>query len=159
MNERTCADFFQQMLLICWRYPLVACCFVNGMFVKPTLRGNFHAIRTSPAAEDREMSHDDGHETEVRDRVRRIETRLTVLAKTLGVDVGGASVLWNGDAERVQVSTPNCSLAEILRAIPRHLQGDDADVYVGGQYLATVFTDAPRRSVMAQSSRTDGVNA
>lgn len=87
-------------------------------------------------------------ETEVRDRVRRIETRLTVLANGLGVDVGGGSILWNSIAQRVQVSTPNCSLAAILRAVPQQRQGDPVEVYLGGEYVATVFANLPRANVV-----------
>ncbi len=95
----------------------------------------------------------DNEEREVRDRVRRIETRLTILAKALGVEVGGAPVLWNVAGERVQVATPNSSLAEILRAIPGRRQDETVDVYIRDEYVATVFTNSRNRQTIEQVAR------
>ena len=92
------------------------------------------------------MANFQKEDTEIRDRVRRIETRLTVLAHALGVHVGAASILWNTHDERVQVSTPNCSLGEILRVIPEHFRESDIDVYLGTEYVATVFADVHQRT-------------
>ena len=98
------------------------------------------------------MSYNDHYELEVRDRVRRIETRLTVLAKGLGIDVGGAAIVWSAETKRVQVSTPNCSLAEIMRAVPLDRQGHHVDIYLGCQYLATVFADSARSPLLPLAS-------
>jgi hypothetical protein len=90
------------------------------------------------------MSHD---EVEIRDRVRRNETRLTVLANALGVDVQGSAPSWNSDLESIQVPTPNCSLRSILSAVPPRFHGQHVPVRIGSEYLATVFCEvAPFRS-------------
>lgn len=80
---------------------------------------------------------------EILDRTRRIETRLTVLAKALGINVGGGSPVWNDEAGRVQVPSPNCSLAECMRVVPEGMRCNDIDVYVGDDYLMTFFVERP----------------
>lgn len=94
------------------------------------------------------MLHD---EVEIRDRVRRIETRLTVLANALGIDVQGSVPSWNSDLEIVQVPTPNCSLKSILSAVPRRLRGHQIPVCIGSEYLVTVLYEvAPIHSAASR---------
>lgn len=78
---------------------------------------------------------------EVLDRVRRIETRLTKIGDHMGVDTGGGKPFWNAAQKRVIIPTPNCSMGDILRAVPDELKGEEIDVFVHGEYLLTLFVD------------------
>jgi hypothetical protein len=77
-------------------------------------------------------------DTEVRDRVRRIETKLNVLADALRIEVGGAKPLWDATSECVRLPTPNCSLAKIVSAIPADTMGNRVDLFVADEFVATI---------------------
>lgn len=81
------------------------------------------------------------NDREILDRTRRIETRLTVLAKALGINVGGGTPVWNEESGRIQAPSPNCSLSECLKVIPPGMKDNDIDVYVGHDYLLTIFVE------------------
>jgi hypothetical protein len=83
---------------------------------------------------------------EILDRVRRIETRTTVIGRHLGADVGGGRPRWcqpqAGGVGVINVSTRNVSLGELMKVVP---EGWDkgVHVYVNGDYLLS-FTIVPQ---------------
>jgi hypothetical protein len=79
-------------------------------------------------------------ERETLERVRRIETRITKIGNSLGIDVGGGKPVWHPEG-RILLPSPNCSLGEVLKAIPDSERDNDVDIYVAGDYLATIFID------------------
>lgn len=79
---------------------------------------------------------------EILDRTRRIETRITKIGNAMGVDVGGGKPIWDPARRRVMVSTPNCSINEVLGVIPYADRRLGPRVYVGDQYLMTVVIDS-----------------
>lgn len=90
------------------------------------------------------MMHQHQHQNkdEVRDRVRRIETRITKVAEHFGIDVGGGKPVWDDATGRIVIPTPNCSIGDVLKAIPdNHRRDKDIDVFVKGDYLLTLFVD------------------
>lgn len=78
---------------------------------------------------------------EVRDRVRRIETRLTKIGRHMGVDVGGGQPEWYDTLGRVVIPTPNCNVGDIVKVIPAERRDKEIEVYVGSEYLLTLFVD------------------
>jgi hypothetical protein len=87
------------------------------------------------------MNHQPAVDREVRDRVRRIETRLTKIGRHMGVDVGGGQPEWIDDKGRVVIPTPNCNVGDIVKAIPADRRDKEIKVYVGDEYLLTLFVD------------------
>lgn len=61
---------------------------------------------------------EDQRDKEVRDRVRRIETRLTKLLRHLGLDEQGSMPEWNDSQENVQVPSTAVALKDVIAAIP-----------------------------------------
>ena len=51
------------------------------------------------------MMHDQGDIREVRDRMRRVETRVTKIGRFLGVDVGGGQPIWRAHDKTVLIPT------------------------------------------------------
>jgi hypothetical protein len=90
-------------------------------------------------SEGKAMMHDHEDIREVRDRMRRVETRVTKIGRFLGVDVGGGRPIWRDGT--VVVPTPNCAIGEMLKVIPDGAKGGDVDVYVNDDYLFTLFID------------------
>ena len=88
----------------------------------------------------RPMSEDAATQ-EIVDRVRRIETRVTKMGHAMGVDVGGGKPRWNRQLQRVMMPSPNCSVSECLTVIPDELRDTEVDLYVGPDYVCTVFVD------------------
>lgn len=82
-----------------------------------------------------------GVDREVRDRVRRIETRLTKIGRHMGVDVGGGQPEWLDAQSRVVIPTPNCNVGDIVKVIPVEQHRKEVDVYVGSEYLLTLIID------------------
>lgn len=78
---------------------------------------------------------------EILDRVRRTETRVTKMGHAMGVDVGGGRPIWNAAQKRVMLPSPNCSIGECLAIIPAESKSEDVDLYIGAQYLCTIFID------------------
>lgn len=74
---------------------------------------------------------------EILDRVKRIETRVTIMGRHVGADVGGGKPLWNGNG-RVIVPTRNCSIGELMKAIPHTWRGNVAVQMDNDEYLFTV---------------------
>jgi hypothetical protein len=72
--------------------------------------------------------------TEVLDRVRRIETRTTIIGRHLGADVGGGKPEWHNGT--VHAPTANCSLAELMKVVPPDWRGTWS-VYVNDEPLFT----------------------
>lgn len=79
---------------------------------------------------------DDGQE--IRDRVRRIETRVTKIGNAMGIDVGGGKPVWDAGRRLVSLPSPNCSIKEIVESIPDEFTGLAIDIYVGVQHFATL---------------------
>lgn len=65
---------------------------------------------------------EDQREKEVRDRVRRIETRLTKLLRHLGLDEQGSMPYWNESVECIEVPSISVALKDVVAAIPPHDQ-------------------------------------
>jgi hypothetical protein len=85
--------------------------------------------------------HQQQGKDEVRDRVRRIETRITKVAEHFGIDVGGGKPAWDDSRGAVTIPTPNCSIGDILKAVPEGRRHTEIKVYVHGSYLFTLFVD------------------
>jgi hypothetical protein len=74
---------------------------------------------------------------EIVERVRRIETRTTIIGQHLGADVGGGTPRWtlNRDGSgRITVPTANCSLGQLMKVIPHNWE-HGAHVYVNSDFL------------------------
>ena len=56
-------------------------------------------------------------DSELIDRVRRIETKVTKLGEQAGVDMGGQKPCYTGS--KIEVPTPHVSLASVIAAIPK----------------------------------------
>lgn len=80
-------------------------------------------------------------EQETLDRVRRIETRITKIGQAMGVDVGGGRPIWLEGDKHVAVPSPNCSIGEIMKVVPQEHRHLDIPVFVGSDYLMTIFVD------------------
>ena len=81
--------------------------------------------------------------SEIRDRVRRIETRSTKYFEAQGFDTGSTRAVWLGfqptmDAARINLPTPGIALKDILAVIPKDFEGD-VDLYVGEELIATIY--------------------
>jgi hypothetical protein len=81
------------------------------------------------------------HDREILDRVRRTETRVTKIGRALGIDVGGGKPVWDDALGRVVVPSPNCSVGDIVNAVPEDRRKLEIDVYVAEDYLLTLFVD------------------
>lgn len=91
------------------------------------------------------MSYDYDPLNEILDRVRRIETRTTIIGRHLGADVGGGKPSWsanNDGSGRIDAPTANCSLAEMMKVIPKGWS-KGGHVYANGDYLFS-FTILPQ---------------
>jgi hypothetical protein len=81
---------------------------------------------------------------EVLDRVKRIETRVTIIGRHLGADVGGGKPVFNRQASRIDIPTRNCSLGEMMKVVP-HNWDRAVNVYDGdGSYMFN-FTVEPAK--------------
>lgn len=75
--------------------------------------------------------------TEVRDRMRRVETRLTRFLEEKGFDTGIQRPEWTQGV--VTVPTPAVSLRDVLAVIPRRWPADQSvTVRCGSDVLLTV---------------------
>lgn len=85
------------------------------------------------------MTEQEEVQKEMRDRLRRIETRLTSYLVKQGETVGGQpQPEWNDKEECVVVSALDCSLSKCMSVIPPELSGD---VYIRTEdyrYIATI---------------------
>ena len=95
--------------------------------------------RLSPMSSDRYQDM----LVEIRDRVKRIETRTTKYFEAQGFDTGVTRAKWLGqdpgwEVARVLLPSPATSVKEILAVIP---VGHDADVdlYVGDELIASIY--------------------
>jgi len=80
------------------------------------------------------------HDRELVDRVRRIETRVTKIGRHFGIDVGGGRPIWDPRG-RVVIPSPNCSVGDILKTVPDASRSGEVDVYVGDEYMMTLYID------------------
>lgn len=79
-------------------------------------------------------------EQEMLDRSRRIETRLTKLGIAQGVEMHGSKPVWSGN--RVDIPSRNCSIGDIMQAIPPGQRHRQVPIYVGGDYIAELGVHA-----------------
>jgi len=73
---------------------------------------------------------------EILDRVKRIETRVTITGRHVGADVGGGRPQWVAPG-KIKVPTRNCSIGELVRVIPRDWV-KTVQVYLDEEYLFTL---------------------
>lgn len=73
--------------------------------------------------------------SEILDRVKRIETRVTIMGRHVGADVGGGRPLWNNG--RITVPTRNCSIGEMMKVVPPRWSSD-IHVYHDDEYLFSI---------------------
>lgn len=76
--------------------------------------------------------------SEILERIRRIETRTTVLGIHLGADIGGGRHEWDNGG--VYAPTRNCSIGELVKVIPQDWC-KDVPVYVKDDYFFTIARD------------------
>lgn len=80
---------------------------------------------------------------EVRDRTRRIETRLTKWLEAEGFETKVQRPVWRGDG-RLDVPTRSCSLADCLSVVPPDWPGDEEiGVFCNGEFIVSLFTAPP----------------
>lgn len=73
-------------------------------------------------------------EQEMLDRSRRIETRLTKIGIAQGVDMRSSKPIWRNN--RIDIPSRNCSIGDIMQAIPLDQRHRQFPVYIGGDYIA-----------------------
>jgi hypothetical protein len=78
---------------------------------------------------------------EIRDRLRRLETRTTKFMESQGFDTHVQRARWQGNG-KIEVPAPSCSLKEVLDAVPEDWPGD-IDVIYDGKKLCQLL--APYR--------------
>ena len=61
---------------------------------------------------------------EIRDRVRRVETRLTKLCEAMGVDAGGSKPVWEDG--RIELPNVSCSFRDVINSIPNDWPAEQA---------------------------------
>lgn len=82
---------------------------------------------------------------EILDRVRRIETRVTITGRHVGADVGGGKPTWDKNHDgsgRIDAPTSNVSINELMKVVPKGWD-KGAHVYVNDEYLFS-FTIIPQ---------------
>lgn len=72
---------------------------------------------------------------EILERVRRIETRVTIMGRHVGADVGGGRPTWSNG--RIDVPTRNCSIGELMRVVPPRWGDRPVDVHMDDERLFT----------------------
>lgn len=77
---------------------------------------------------------------EILDRVKRIETRVTIMGRHVGADVGGGRPTWHNGS--IVIPTPNCSIGEMMKVIPPRWD-KGVHVYHEQDYLFS-FTIVPQ---------------
>lgn len=83
------------------------------------------------------MPYDDPP-SEVLDRVRRIETRLTMFLEASGFDTKVRRPLWDGTRRRVIVPNPSTPLKDCVAAIPEAYRGQ-VTVYCKDDLITTII--------------------
>lgn len=79
--------------------------------------------------------------SELLDRIRRIETRVTKIGNHIGVDVGGATPRWSSDKEIISIDSLNCSLADLMKVVPPGYEHTAVNVYLDGKTCAVIRLD------------------
>lgn len=75
---------------------------------------------------------------EIKDRTRRIETRVTRFLESQGFDTEVKKPLWVDD--QIVVPTRACSINDCLMVVPSDWPSDKAiNIYVHDDYLMTVY--------------------
>lgn len=85
-------------------------------------------------------THLRGPEVETLERVRRIETRLTKLLNHFGLNPGAEKAYYE-QPDIVRVPSRKVSIESILDALPPNFGREEFDVYIGTDYVCTVFVD------------------
>jgi len=91
---------------------------------------------------ERAMTYDDRDWTtktleELRDRTRRVETRLTKYLESQGFDTQTQRPEWRSDGY-VNVPSPNISLKDVLSVIP-HTYLDEVRIVHKGVIIASIY--------------------
>jgi len=81
--------------------------------------------------------------TEIKDRLKRLETRSTKFFESQGFNTGVERPIWRGitgtsDVSRIDLPTPNVSIKDIMAVIPDNYV-EEVDLYCGGELIATVY--------------------
>jgi hypothetical protein len=66
---------------------------------------------------------------EILDRSRRTETRVTIVANSMGLDTQAQRPVWCEDGS-VSIPSMDCSVKDILATIPSHFQFGESEVEV-----------------------------
>jgi hypothetical protein len=69
-------------------------------------------------------------------RLRRIETRLVRYFDHVGFDCGMRKPVW--DNGRIELSSPDSSLKDMLAVIPKNYQGNEIDVVLKGVVVCNI---------------------
>jgi hypothetical protein len=77
---------------------------------------------------------------ETLERVRRIETRLTKLLTHFGLNPGAEKALYD-EPDVVRVPSRKVSLESIIDALPPNFGKAEFDVFIGNDYVCTMFID------------------
>jgi hypothetical protein len=86
------------------------------------------------------MQHATIRKDEVLERVRRIETRLTKLLNHLGINPGAEKPQWE-DGGVIRLPSRKTPLDTILDTVPPGYGREEFDLFIGTDYIATMFID------------------
>jgi hypothetical protein len=81
-----------------------------------------------------------GGRDETLERVRRIETRLTKLLNHFGLNPGVEKPRWE-DPDIIRLPSRKTPLDTILDVVPVNYGKEEFDLYIGSDYVATMFID------------------
>lgn len=93
-----------------------------------------------------ERQYEGNDVVETRDRVRRIETRLTNFIKQLGFAPTDAARVKTGglvgvtDDGKLVVANASVPIGDVFYAAQRHRLSGEVDVYVGSRYFGKLLT-------------------
>lgn len=77
----------------------------------------------------------DAHAREILDRARRIETRVTRIAKAMGVDPGETQPSFDPEYRTLSVPSRHISLQDCLKSIPART---NVSVVIGGDLVGYI---------------------
>jgi hypothetical protein len=80
------------------------------------------------------------HRDETLERVRRIETRLTKLLTHFGLNPGAERAMFD-TPDVVRIPSRKVSIEAIIDALPPNYGREEFDVFIGQDYVCTIFID------------------
>jgi hypothetical protein len=86
------------------------------------------------------MEHRSVKRDETLERVRRIEVRLTKLLNHFGVNPGAEKPRWE-DPSIIRLPSRKSPLDSVLDVIPLGYGKEEVDLYIGEDYVCTLFID------------------